>query len=112
MRLFLSVAALKKWTVKTTDIKSAFLQGKGLDRDIYIKTPTESKAPQHIIWKLKHGLYGLKDGARQFYESVKEELLKLLKLFCFGSLVILDVARCYLWLFTLYINIKISKNSC
>ena len=28
------------------------------------------------------------------------------------SLVILDVARCYLWLFTLYINIKISKNSC
>ena len=27
------------------------------------------------------------------------------RLFCFGSLVILDVARCYLWLFTLYINI-------
>ena len=24
----------------------------------------------------------------------------------------LDVARCYLWLFTLYINIKIVKNSC
>ena len=34
------------------------------------------------------------------------------RLFCFGFLVILDVARCYLWLFTLYINIKISKNSC
>ena len=31
---------------------------------------------------------------------------------CFGSLVILDVARCYLCLFTLYINIKIGKNSC
>ena len=30
----------------------------------------------------------------------------------FGSLVILDVARCYLWLFTLHINIKIGKNSC
>ena len=30
----------------------------------------------------------------------------------FGSLVILDVARCYLWLFTLYIDIKIRKNSC
>ena len=30
----------------------------------------------------------------------------------FGSLVILDVARCYLWLFTLYINIKIGKNRC
>ena len=29
-----------------------------------------------------------------------------------GSLVILDVARCCLCLFTLYINIKIGKNSC
>ena len=29
------------------------------------------------MWKLKHGLYGLKDGARQFYVSVKEELLQL-----------------------------------
>ena len=34
------------------------------------------------------------------------------RLFCFGSLVILDAARCYLWLFTLYINIEIGKNSC
>ena len=33
-------------------------------------------------------------------------------LFCFGSLLILDVALCYLWLFTFYINIKIGKNSC
>ena len=29
------------------------------------------------MWKLKHELYGLKDGARQFYVSVKKELLKL-----------------------------------
>ena len=28
------------------------------------------------------------------------------------TLVILDVARCYLWLFTLYINTKTGKNSC
>ena len=34
------------------------------------------------------------------------------RLFCFGSLVILDMARCYLWLVSLYINIKIGKNSC
>ena len=27
--------------------------------------------------------------------------------FCFGSLVILDVACCYLWLFSLYININL-----
>ena len=31
------------------------------------------------------------------------------RLFCFVSLVILDVARCYLCLFSVYINIKIGK---
>ena len=67
----------KNWTVKTTDIKSAFLQGQELRRDVYIKPPRESSAAQGIVWKLKHGLYGLKDGARQFYLSVKEELFKL-----------------------------------
>ena len=77
MRLFLSIAALKQWTVKTTDIKSAFLQGKKLDREVFIMPPKESHTPNGKIWKLRHGLYGLKDGARQFYQSVKEELLKL-----------------------------------
>ena len=77
MRLFLSIAAIEEWTVKTTDIRSAFLQGKELDRDVYIRPPKESKAPKHVIWKLKHGLYGLKDGARQFYERVKEKLINL-----------------------------------
>ena len=77
MRLFISLAALENWILKTTDIKSAFLQGKAFERDIYVKPPKESKTPQNMIWKLKHGLYGLKDGARQFYDSVKEELLTL-----------------------------------
>lgn len=77
MRIFLSIAGLEQWTVKTTDIKSAFLQGKELDREIFVKPPKESGTPKPKIWKLKHGLYGLKDGARQFYDSVKEELLKL-----------------------------------
>lgn len=40
IRLFLTDAASKKWLVKTTDIKSAFLQGKQLDRDVYIKLLT------------------------------------------------------------------------
>ena len=31
---------------------------------------------------------------------------------CLPNYFLVDVARCYLWLFTLYINIKISKNSC
>ena len=77
MRIFLAISSSNNWTVKTTDIKSAFLQGQELRRDVYIKPPRESSTGQGIVWKLKHGLYGLKDGARQFNLSVKEELIKL-----------------------------------
>jgi hypothetical protein len=77
VRMFLTVPASQNWNVKTTDIKSAFLQGDCLQRDVYIKPPKESAAPTGFIWKLKHGLYGLKDGARQFYMSVRDELLRL-----------------------------------
>ena len=75
MRLFISLSALENWILKTTDIKSAFLQGKALERNIYVNLPKESKTPQNMIWKLKHGLYGLKDGAIQLYGNVKDELL-------------------------------------
>lgn len=77
LKIFLTITASKFWDVKTTDIKSAFLQGKKLDRDVYLQPPKESITPVGMIWKLKHCLYGLKDGARQFYLSVKEELDKL-----------------------------------
>lgn len=65
-----------KWTAKTKDIKYAFLQGRELRRDVYINHPMERDTRKGIIWKLKHGLYGLKDGTRQFYKSVKDELLR------------------------------------
>ena len=77
MRILLTIAASKQWVIKTTDIKSAFLQGKELNRNVYLKPPKESEAPDGIIWKLKHCSYGLKDGARQFYLSVNEVLSKL-----------------------------------
>ena len=36
MRLFISLPSLENWILKTTDIKSAFLQGKALEIYIYI----------------------------------------------------------------------------
>ena len=77
MKLFLTIASSEKWTIKTTDIKSAFLQGKELDRGVFLKPPKESNTPSNRLWKLKHCLYGLKDGARQFYLSVRDELINL-----------------------------------
>ena len=79
--------------VKTTDIKSAFLQGKTLDRDVYLIPPKEAHTERGKLWKLKHCLYGLNDAARQFYASVVEVLKSL---GCKQSK--LDPALFYFWM--------------
>lgn len=76
LRLFLTIASSQKWKVKSTDIKSAFLQGKELSRDVYLTPPKEACVPKGSIWKLRRCLYGLNDAARQFYESVVEVLVQ------------------------------------
>lgn len=75
--ILLTIAAHKQWTIKTTDIKSAFLYGKELSRDVCLRPPNESGVSERILWKLRHCLYGLKDGARQFNLGVQEKLVKL-----------------------------------
>ena len=77
IRILLTLAASKDWEIQTTDVKSAFLQGKNISRDVYISPPKESDTPKGKIWKLKKTLYGLIDAARQFYDSIEEVLLKL-----------------------------------
>ena len=75
-RCVLSLAASRDWKVVTTDIKSAFLQGKELDRDVFLRPPKEAQS-EGSIWRLRKCLYGLNDGARQFYLSLKQKLLEL-----------------------------------
>lgn len=76
LRIFFVVTNMKKWKMQATDIKSAFLQGKKLARTVYVKPPTEADTADGFVWKLNHCLYGLNDAARQFYDSVREELLR------------------------------------
>lgn len=77
IRIVLSIASSNNWTVKTTDIKSAFLQSKLIDRDVYIIPPVEACVSENKVWHLKRCLYGLNDAARQFYDSVVLALLNL-----------------------------------
>ena len=71
-----AVIASKKWDVNSLDVKAAFLQGKDLDRKIYLKPPKEAKCPGKL-WSLKKCVYGLDDASRFWYFRVKEELNKL-----------------------------------
>ena len=66
IRILLMIAASKGWKVQSTDIRSAFLQGSELERDVYIKPPKEAEL-KGKVWKLKKCLYGLNDASRQFY---------------------------------------------
>ena len=75
VRLTLSVAASKKWVCHTVDIKSAFLQGNEISRDIFLKPPPEYDNGK--LWKLHKTVYGLSDAARQWYITVKEQLILL-----------------------------------
>ena len=75
LRTLLAIAAGMCWQVETTDIKSAFLQGSELEREVYIKPPKEANTPRGYIWKLNKCLYGLKDASRQWYFKVRENLL-------------------------------------
>lgn len=77
IRLIVAISAAMQWEVKTTDIKSAFLQGKRLEREIYLIPPGESDTPEGMIWRLKKCLYGLNDAARMFYASISEVLSRL-----------------------------------
>ena len=46
VRILLTLAAPEDLEIQTTDIKSAFLQGKDVSRDVYILRPKESETPK------------------------------------------------------------------
>ena len=74
IKVFLSVASISGWTTKSIDIKTAFLQGKPLEREIFIPSPTGNVKGK--LWKLLKPVYGLQDAPKQWYLKVKTELIK------------------------------------
>ena len=74
LRLLLSVICQNQWKVHSMDIKSAFLQGMELSRDIYIRPPPEADS-KGVLWKLKKCVYGLADASLYWYNKVKEIML-------------------------------------
>ena len=77
LRVILSLAASKGWTLETTDIKSAFLQGDTINRDVFIKPPREANLEKGYLWKLLKCLYGLRDASKMWYSRIKNALLRL-----------------------------------
>ena len=74
IRMVMALTASMKWSVNSMDIKTAFLQGRLFDREVYLKPPKEANTDK--LWKLNKCVYGLGDASRQWYLTLMEEILK------------------------------------
>ena len=70
LKLFFAVAANEGFSLRSVDIRAAFLQAKNLDRKVFLLPPKDVKKDGKI-WLLKKPLYGLNDVSRKFWLRVK-----------------------------------------
>ena len=76
IRIILLIIASMEWKLHSIDYKTAFLQGKEIERDVFLRPPTEFRK-KDVIWKLKKTVYGLADAPRVWFLRLKEEVMKL-----------------------------------
>ena len=76
LRMVMAIASSNNWKIETIDIKAAFLQGKDLDRDVFVLPPKEVRE-DGVIWKLNKAAYGLGDASRNWYFGMRDDLLGL-----------------------------------
>ena len=69
VKFMLTLAANQGFEIRAVDISAAFLQGRELDREVYVRPPPEFKKPG-VVWRLLKGLYGLKEAARLLYDKL------------------------------------------
>ena len=59
------------WELQAIDIKTAFLQGEHVDREVFVIPPPELNTPKECLWKLNKCIYGLFDASLKWHSRVK-----------------------------------------
>ena len=77
LRNLLTVIASNKQKCRAIDVKTAFLQSKSIEREVYVIPPLEANEKDNVTWKLKKCVYGLRDASSNWYLSIKEKLEEL-----------------------------------
>ena len=77
IRLVLSTAVTRNWSLKQLDVTTAFLQGR-LDDEVYMMQPTgfQDKDNPTAVCKLRKAIYGLKQAPRAWYNELRTFLLE------------------------------------
>ncbi len=89
LRMLLAITAQRSWEIKSMDIKTAFLQGSNLTRNVFIKPPKEANAGK-VVWHLNKCVYGLNDASLHWYTKVKEVMTR-----CGATVSVVDPAVYY-----------------
>ena len=71
IRTLLALAARQDLELHQMDVKTAFLHG-DLNEEIYMNLPPGFRKP-NMVWKLKKGLYSLKQASREWYKKICTE---------------------------------------
>nr|GFB43553.1 retrovirus-related Pol polyprotein from transposon TNT 1-94 [Tanacetum cinerariifolium] len=76
VRLFITYATHKSFTVYQMDVKTAFLYGP-LNEEVYVNQPDGFVDPYHLdkVYRLKKALYGLKQAPRAWYDELSNFLV-------------------------------------
>ena len=80
LRMSLSLISSFDWCCFSLDIKTAYLQGDEIKRDVWLKPPKEFNNGK--VWKLNKTVYGLNDAARAWYLTLKRILIDLGLIVC------------------------------
>ena len=74
LKLIIAIKAQRQWELHAMDIKTPFLQGQNMDREVYVVPPKEANS--NGIWLLNKWVYGLSDASLYWYKRVKSAMLE------------------------------------
>jgi histone deacetylase 1/2 len=73
IRLVLSIAVSRGWTLRQLDVQNAFLHGV-LEEEVYMRQPPGFEQGNGLVCKLDKALYGLKQAPRAWYSRLSAKL--------------------------------------
>lgn len=78
IRIILSIAVSRGWSLRQLDVQNAFLHGH-LEEEVYMDQPPgfDDFTKPHYIYKLDKSLYGLKQAPRAWFARLSNKLIDL-----------------------------------